>query len=376
MNAGFRRNYMAVFTQICSLIVSYTAKNGFVDDRVYAIYQDTEANLWFGTHESGVFRYAQGKFHNYTVSDGLASNSIKAICEDKEGHLWFGTGRWHGENGNGVSRYDGKKFVTYTVKDGLAGNSIHAIHEDHNGHLWFATHDAGVSRFDGITFQSIDARDGLAHNTVRGIGEDRDGYLWFTTEDGVTRFRGDTIAPKVHFVAVTTHQRYTELSKLKPIPTHTRVTIEYTAIDLKTHPDKRLYRYRVSGLDMDWQEPTHATAFESTFDKPGTYTFFVQAIDRDLNYSQAASLTLTVVSPWYQNGWILYPSASGILALVLFASVFAYRYYQERQRVVGYQREAVLELADARRVQMGLMPLVAPTVEGLEIAGRCVSATP
>ena len=58
----------------------------------------------------------------------------------------------------------------------------------------------------------------------------------------------------------------------------------------------------------------------------------------------------------------------------MFSSVFAYRYYQERLRVFAYQQEAVLELAAARRVQMGLMPLVAPTVEGLEIAGRCVSA--
>lgn len=114
--------------------------------------------------------------------------------------------------------------------------------------------------------------------------------------------------------------------------------------------------------------------FDDVFEKPGTFTFSVQAIDRDLNYSLPASLTLTVVLPWYHNGWVLYPSATGIVALALFASVFGYRYYQERQRVAAYQRLAVSELADARRVQMGLMPEAAPEIEGLEVAGRCVSA--
>ncbi|MCH8292141.1 serine/threonine-protein phosphatase [Candidatus Poribacteria bacterium] len=85
-------------------------------------------------------------------------------------------------------------------------------------------------------------------------------------------------------------------------------------------------------------------------------------------------MTLTVVSPWYQNGWILYPSVGGIFGLLLFSTVFAYRYYQERQQVLAYQLLAVSELDDARRVQMGLMPEIAPEVEGLEIAGRCVSA--
>jgi hypothetical protein len=110
------------------------------------------------------------------------------------------------------------------------------------------------------------------------------------------------------------------------------------------------------------------------FREAGAYTFEVLAIDRDLNYSQPASISLNVVPPWYQNGWILFPSASGIFALLIFSSVLSYHYYQERQRVVAYQREAVLELNDARRVQMGLMPEIAPTVERLEMAGRCVSA--
>ena len=85
-------------------------------------------------------------------------------------------------------------------------------------------------------------------------------------------------------------------------------------------------------------------------------------------------MVLEVVPPWYQNGFLLYPSAAGVFALVLFASILGYRYYQERQQVLAYQQLAVAELQDARWGQMGLMPEMAPDIEGLEIAGRCLSA--
>jgi sigma-B regulation protein RsbU (phosphoserine phosphatase) len=124
---------------------------------------------------------------------------------------------------------------------------------------------------------------------------------------------------------------------------------------------------------VDWHV-TKESSFNHLFSDAGTFIFEVVAIDRDLNYSEPASLTLTIVLPWYKNGWILYPSAGGIIALMVFSGILGYRYYQERQQVLVYQQLAVSELQDARRVQMGLMPEVAPEIEGLAIAGKCLSA--
>ena len=60
--------------------------------------------------------------------------------------------------------------------------------------------------------------------------------------------------------------------------------------------------------------------------------------------------------------------------LLLLCGIFAYRYYQQRQQVLAYQREAVSELADAREMQTGLIPQTAPEVPGFEIAGVCNAA--
>jgi hypothetical protein len=97
--------------------------------------------------------------------------------------------------------------------------------------------------------------------------------LWFAAEEGITRYRRSAIP------AFTVGQR---------------VTIEYSSIDFKTVPEKRQYRYRIKEVDSAWRKPTKATSFDYTFEEAGTYTFEAQAIDRDLNYSQPASLTLKV----------------------------------------------------------------------------------
>jgi two-component system response regulator HydG len=47
-------------------------------------------------------------------------------------------------------------------------------------------------------------------------------------------------------------------------------------------------------MDSGWGSPTKETSFDWIPDEAGTYTFAVQAIDRDLNYSEPATLNLTV----------------------------------------------------------------------------------
>ena len=79
------------------------------------------------------------------------------------------------------------------------------------------------------------------------------------------------------------------------------VAIEYRAIDFKTHPQKRQYRYRIvranGEFERDWQMIRGST-LDYIFRKPGAYTFEVVAIDRNLNYSQSSRMALKVIPPW------------------------------------------------------------------------------
>jgi len=327
---------------------TFTAKDGLGEYSVLDIYRDSDDVLWFG-HSGGVTRYDGKTFVTLTEADGLANNSVLAISGTADGALWFGTA-------GGVCCYTNPnakepKFLTFTDRDGLASNYIRAIHQSADGTMWFGTEGSGVSRYDGQTWTSLDARDGLAGNDVVSIHEDADGCLWFATDGGVTRYRGSTTKPKVVIVAVKTDKEYTDLRAIPSITTGHRVTIRYSSIDFKTVPAKRQYRYRLikippnppfskGGIDSDWCKPTTATSFDDSFLKPDSYTFEVQAIDRDLNYSEPASLTLKVVPPWYKNGWIAIPLFGFILLLLVVSIASIVLVVQQRRRIAAQERQS------------------------------------
>lgn len=78
--------------------------------------------------------------------------------------------------------------------------------------------------------------------------------------------------------------------------------------------------------------------------------------------------------PFYLRASFLAPTVGGGTILLLVSVISTIAYLKRRRQVQAYQRLAVEEVQDARRVQMGLMPETAPDIDGLEIAGKCLSA--
>jgi ligand-binding sensor domain-containing protein len=78
--------------------------NGNSLDKVFSMCEDSFGNIWFGTNESGVWRYDGHTLKNYIQENGLDSGIIWVIYKSKSGELWFGGGP------NGVYRFTGKSF--------------------------------------------------------------------------------------------------------------------------------------------------------------------------------------------------------------------------------------------------------------------------
>ena len=145
------------------------------------VLEDRKGNLWFGTRDSGVYRYNGKSFQHFTTKDGLASNMALHIYEDRAGNIWFG-----------ASRYDGKSFRNFTTKDGFPSNDIRLILEDKSGKFWFGTRD-NLFVYDGKTFTVLKNKDGKAFNNVWSIIEDKKGSIWIGDVEGLWRYDGSTI---------------------------------------------------------------------------------------------------------------------------------------------------------------------------------------
>ena len=283
---------------------AFTVADGLVHKRVGSILQDKDGAFWFGT-DGGVSRYdpgsgpGQAAWKSFTVEDGLAHNSVHAVFQDQDGVLWFGTRE-------GLSRYDpsapgtgAQKWDSFTTEDGLAHDSIwHSILEDREGILWIAT-EGGVTCYDGQTFQTLIRQDGLGSNSVFSILEDRRGNIWFGTNGGLTRFeRPSSAPPRVSIESIVADKRYDGVD-IVSIPSGAGLTaFEFAGYSFKTRPGGIVYRYRLSGHG-DWKT-TRDRRVEYQDLPRGDYVFEVEAVDRDLTYSESpATVTLTVT--FYQR---------------------------------------------------------------------------
>jgi len=276
--------------------VNFTEADGLADNYMFRAHCSADGILWFGTL-NGLSRYDGKGFTSFTAEDGLGHNNIFSIDNDTDGNLWIA------KAGGGLSRYDGSEFINYTHRDGLASNWGFDVYHDAEGLIWLTTY-GGVSGHDGTAWTILDTWDGLSHNRVTSVNPDSDGSLWFGTEKGATNYRRSKTKPGVQIVSVTADKTYSDLSSVPAFSMGTRVTIEYNAIDFKTHPDRRQYRCRVcetsdsdlksQASSLPYNPPIRDTTFDWIPEEPGTYVFEVQAIDRDLNYSEPATLSLTV----------------------------------------------------------------------------------
>ncbi len=141
---------------------TWFTEKGLSGPAVRGLFEDSKGNLWFGNNGSGLFRYdpLTKQLSNFTREKGLSNDDfvlsgtegpgtlarVWAMNEDDNGNLWFGT------VDAGVWRYDGNQLTNYTFNDGLSTNAINTIFKDNKGELWFGTDGGGVYQFNGISF--------------------------------------------------------------------------------------------------------------------------------------------------------------------------------------------------------------------------------
>ena len=120
----------------------------------------------------------QYTFRNYSVDEGLAQSQVYAMCEDNNGNIWFGT------RGGGLSRFDGIDFTTYTTQEGLVNNYVRCLLKDAVGNIWIGT-DNGLCVYNGKKFSTFNTTQGLGSITVNDLIQDKNGTIWIATQQGI-----------------------------------------------------------------------------------------------------------------------------------------------------------------------------------------------
>ncbi len=318
----------------------YDEEDGLAGNTVLALEEGPEGAMWFATY-SGVSRYKNGEFSNFTIEDGLPHNGILDIAVAKSGAVWFSTF-------GGIVKFENGKITSITVEDGLPDEVGYFIIEGKPGILWIGTNE-GVVRFDTRKYKQAESesvqhaafklftdKQGLVSNEMNAgaVLKDSNGVLWFGSVNGLSRFKprffsDSPVAPTVNIESVETSGMTVNEKNGLEIPSGERnITIEFVGIDFSA-PQQMTYKYRLKNSGEDWQFTNQRRVRYSSL-LPGNYQFVVKARNSSGLWSEeAATLSFTVLAPYWLKWWFITVCILVILGFI----AFVYNYYRVKKMV-------------------------------------------
>jgi signal transduction histidine kinase/ligand-binding sensor domain-containing protein len=356
--------------------------------KVNALTLDRAGDPWLALAGHGLYRLHNKQWLSVSPDASLDGSTPTALATDAAGHLWIGY------PDNRVVDFDGHVARLYTAVDGLRVGNVTAInasgkdvliggelglarlHDSHiqslvipgsdvfngitgmaqtaNGDLWLNT-GKGVVRLAANeaeatfrqpgyrpAFRLFDYRDGLPGIAVQAAKVptaliDPKQRIWFLTSQGPAwiapnDLHSNVLPPPVSILGLSANGTHYVPAKALRLPKGTdNLQLEYTATSLAV-PGRVTFRYRLDGVDSDWQNPgTRREAFYSNL-APGTYRFHVIAANDDGVWNNQGAEFRFTIAPWfYQTLWFYALCALALLALVVM--FFAWRMRLAAERV-------------------------------------------
>jgi signal transduction histidine kinase/streptogramin lyase len=324
----------------------FAGKEQLVLPDVRAIAESGDGTLWFGTLGGGLGCLKGGSLQQFRTSDGLSSDFVLALYADTEETLWIGT------SDNGLCRLKRGKFATISTGQGLLASIISQIADDGAGNLWMGSHHGilRVSKSDlnrcadgelkSVRCLSYGQPEGLASQKCSGgfqpgVCKTPDGRLWFPTTKGLAvidpgNFTTNTVPPPVVIEDLIVEGQPVKFPSpraagrtagspavLQIPPGKQRLELRYTGLSFAA-PDKVRFKYRLEGLESEWEDAGTRRIAPYSYLPPGIYNFHVTACNNDDVWNdEGASMSFRVLPHVWQVWWFrvaLAVAAAGAVA--------------------------------------------------------------
>jgi hypothetical protein len=277
------------------------------------------------------------EIRRYSTTNGLSHDAVTALFEDRDNTIWIGTA------GGGLNRFKNDKFNAYTMREGLFNDEIFEIVEDNFNRLWM-TCRSGIF---WVAKSDIDLLDAGKHATLSCVsyGKDdglnsvncnnlakpsacksSDGRLWFATVKGLSVVDPATISrsvkepPPVVIEKILWNRKSFATDSAVELPAgRGELEFQFTALSL-TAPERNRFKYKLEGVDMDWNDAGTRRFAHYNNIYPGKYVFRVQACDGSGAWNlMGATITFTLLPQFWQTWWF---KALPLLALTLVLAGF------------------------------------------------------
>ena len=310
---------------------------------VFNFYPMASGLVWIAYADGRISVYDNGVIHEYGKNDGVPEGATHNIIAKRDGELWIA-----GEGG--LARFKDGRFQLVDVAQGLR---VEALKRGENGTLWLKAGGVlmrmPIPEFDRAVadpgykprMERYGALDGIP-GVIKAIAGSSN-RLWVATSDGLGYLSLDPhpskndVPPPVQIETVIADGKAMPASRDIVLPKLTHnLQIDYTAFSL-TIPERVQFRYKLEGVDKDWQEANTRRQAYYTDLAPKTYRFIVKACNNDGVWNEkGAALDFSVDPAYYQTHWF----QAACLAAFLAAFCGLYRL---RLRQVAHQFNMRLE---------------------------------
>lgn len=318
------------------------------------ILEDSHQHLWIATSNSGVFKMTNLNAEStvwshykktYQDTNSIISNSITSLFEDKDAQMWFGT------NESGICRFS-EATGHFSVplpgsQTSLTGNMACAVKQDRYGDLWISSNN-GIFQIPSDNRKNIrqfTMNDGLQSNQFLPKASllSSDNKLYFGGINGFNILSPEDIKnnpyiPPVYIMEIDfphiNDKEQADFGNALYMQKEIRLPYEYNTFSLRfaalsyEDPLKNQYSYRLKGVDKKWIANTSSHSASYTHLPPGEYEFQVRGANNDgLWNNRTASLRIVITPPW----WLSIPAY--ITYALAFFFVIAYITYLWRLHI-------------------------------------------
>ena len=354
-----------------------------------AMAEDTNGNVWVGTSEGSLYRVKDGVLSDETerVQGGLLS--IRCLCATSDGALWIGYA------GGGLGRFKAGKYARITTKEGLHDSYISQIVADNRDRLWLAG-NGGIfqvsmkelsivaddvvagrkTRLRSVLYGRAEGLSSLQGNydTVPGATRSMDGRIWMAMRTGLAvvyteNIRDNPDPPPVLVERVTVDGepvavydsksplRDPEVRGLEDLRQRSRplqlkanyrkLVIDFTALSF-TAPENVNFRYRLEGLEDDWNEA--GTERSATYNhlSSGNYHFRVIACNNSGVWNEKGATFNFAVLPFFWQRWWFQLAVLAGFTLSVVAVVRYVSFRRLRTQVRQLEQQTLLHKERAR----------------------------
>ncbi len=339
--------------------------------------KDSAGRLWFGFGANHLAIFDGTHVRQFTEADGLRTGTVTALLP---GDVTLVGGEL------GLAAFDGERFRPLQATRSDVFSGITGLLRARDGSLWInggagavhITSDNLTQALSAATFRTpyevLDTEDGMPGSAQQtrplpSLVEGSDGKLWFAASDGLayvdpTRIQRNAAPPPVVIRALTVGETSYPAGKRMDLPPRTHsLRVDYSALTF-AHPERTTFRYRLEGLDEDWQDAgTRRQAYYTNLG-PGQYLFRVIASNEDGIWNDKGdALSFTIAPAWYETKIFFAAVFVALLGLV-------WALHRRRVRTVARALDMRFDerLAERTRIARELHDTLMQGVQGLQLS--------